>query len=176
MTHTLPVPTLLSVTVFVRSGDDVLLMERGPHRAYEPNKFCGIGGKVDTGETILATAIRETREEAGLDLPAEAFTFRGSLILDGYPEARWVVTLFEAWTEQREVAQTDEGVLSWIPASEVMDNRPHGRHPLLSAPIAEFAGTPLWSLPVRRRQSRGSHTGPSAACTCKRLKRERLTH
>lgn len=109
MAKTLPVPTLLSVTIFVRSDNDVLLMQRGAHRAHEPNKFCGVGGKVDAGETIFATAMRETREETGLALSPSAFTYRGNLILDGYPDARWVVSLFEAWTDEREVTQTDEG-------------------------------------------------------------------
>lgn len=121
MPKTLPVPTYISVTVFVRSGSDVLLMKRGAHRSHEPNKFCGVGGKVDAGETVLETAVRETTEETGLDLGPDAFTYRGSLILDGYPEGRWMVNLFEAWTEQREVKQTDEGELLWVPQEQVIE-------------------------------------------------------
>lgn len=121
MAKTLPVPTLLSVTVFVHNAGDVLLMKRSPHRSHEPNKYCGVGGKVDPGETILDTAIRETLDETGLEFSPDQLTFRGSLILDGYPDARWVVNLFDAWTEERSVKQTDEGELLWVPQDKVLE-------------------------------------------------------
>lgn len=121
MAKTLPVPTLLSVTVFVRNGDDVLLMKRSPHKSHEPNKYCGVGGKVDPGETILEAALRETFEETGLDFTPSDLTFRGSMILDGYPEARWVVNLFDARTEQRNIKQTDEGELLWVPQDTILE-------------------------------------------------------
>jgi len=121
MPKTPPIPTYISVTIFVRNGNDVLLMRRGPHRSHEPNKYCGVGGKVDAGETILGTAVRETAEETGLEFTPEQFVFRGSLILDGYPEGRWVVNLFDAHTERRDVKQTDEGELLWVPQEQVIE-------------------------------------------------------
>ncbi|MCA9388578.1 NUDIX domain-containing protein [Candidatus Berkelbacteria bacterium] len=114
-----PKPTHLAVTVFLRHGDDVLLMKRSPHKSHEPNKFCGVGGKVDDGETIIETSVRETKEEAGITLAPEKFVSRGQLVLDGYPEARWAVSLFEAWPQDRQVANNDEGELIWVPINQV---------------------------------------------------------
>ena len=112
-------PTLLSVTCFLRNETDILLMQRAANRTHEPSKWSGVGGKLHGSETVLDAAMRETQEETGQSIPAEHFRFRGTLIMDGYPEGRWVVSLFEVWTDDRDVVQTAEGQLHWVPIDEV---------------------------------------------------------
>lgn len=114
-------PTFLSVTCFLRNGDDILLMHRAPDRKHEPNSYCGVGGKVHSGETFLDTAVREVKEETGLEIDQADFIYRGQLIMEGYPE-RWMVTLLEATTNTRTVvADPREGTLEWVPQDKVLD-------------------------------------------------------
>ena len=64
-THKIPV----SVLVVIHSADgQVLLMER----ADAPGYWQSVTGSQDPGETLLETAIREVREETGLDATAYA--------------------------------------------------------------------------------------------------------
>ena len=65
--HKIPV----SVLVVIHSADgQVLLMER----ADAPGYWQSVTGSQDTGETLLETAVREVREETGLDATAFELT------------------------------------------------------------------------------------------------------
>jgi len=67
VTHKIPV----SVLVVIHSADgQVLLLER----ADAPGYWQSVTGSQDPGETLTETAIREVREETGLDATAFALT------------------------------------------------------------------------------------------------------
>jgi 8-oxo-dGTP diphosphatase len=57
----------LAVAVVVGAGDRVLLGRRGPGVA-RPGKWSFPAGYVERGEPVEEAAIRETREEAGIDV------------------------------------------------------------------------------------------------------------
>ena len=57
-----------SVTNFIYCGDEFLMLKRGAHKRIDPNKLNGVGGRVDPGEDMLQTVIRETKEETGIKI------------------------------------------------------------------------------------------------------------
>ena len=54
-----------AVMVLIRRGDDFLLA-RGPH--FQPGVFSALAGFVEAGETLEQCAVREVREEVGLEI------------------------------------------------------------------------------------------------------------
>ena len=59
-----PVTPLLTADIIIELGGQILLIER----LHEPLGYALPGGFVDVGETVEAAAIREAKEETGLDV------------------------------------------------------------------------------------------------------------
>ncbi|QHZ56080.1 NUDIX hydrolase [Brevibacillus sp. NSP2.1] len=64
---TVPKHSLSAAAIIVNERKEVLLI-KGPRRGWEMP-----GGKVEEGESIRAAAIRETKEECGLDIEITTF-------------------------------------------------------------------------------------------------------
>ncbi len=60
---------------FVNSKKQFLMQKRKKDRRAFPSFWdMAVGGHVSAGDTSLETAIKETKEELGIDLPSSAFT------------------------------------------------------------------------------------------------------
>lgn len=59
-------PTKQASIVVVRRGKKILLLKRPDCDRSFPGTWCLPGGQADEGESLLATALRELREEAGI--------------------------------------------------------------------------------------------------------------
>lgn len=102
---------------FVRNADDVLLMKRGPHRRVFPNRFNGLGGHVERGEDVLAGARREIFEESGLRI-AE-LRLCAVVNVDAGSPTGILLFVFTGFSDTREVKESDEGTLHWIPIARI---------------------------------------------------------
>ncbi len=103
---------------FVRHGDDILLMKRGEHKRIYPGYYNGVGGHIERDEDPLGGAIREIREETGLEVMNVRYC--GSTHIDAGQAAGILLFVFVAEATSRDVTANDEGTLHWIPLAEVL--------------------------------------------------------
>ena len=123
MTARLPHKIAVLCYVYDDAGNVLLL-----HRRKMPNAgfYSPIGGKlhVDDGEGPHECALREIREEIGLDLSYDDVHLSGIVSECAYEsETHWLMFLFEVLRPVRhdELAwsEFDEGTLEWIPIEQV---------------------------------------------------------
>ena len=57
----------LTVDIICRKGDKILLIRRAANSSAHPNKLAWPGGFVDEKETVEHAALRELKEETGVD-------------------------------------------------------------------------------------------------------------
>jgi 8-oxo-dGTP diphosphatase len=102
---------------FVLNGDDVLLMKRGPHRRVFPNRYNGLGGHVERDEDPLTSVRREVLEEAGLRV--HDVRLRAVHNIDSGDTSGILLFVFTARSVSRELSESDEGTLHWVPRVEI---------------------------------------------------------
>jgi len=108
---------------FIQRGKQILLL----NRQFAPNLglWNGVGGKIEPGETVLKSALREIKEETGMLLLEEQLKNKG--------EVSWLVEgedvgglhIFHAVIPMDVVYPTplltDEGILDWKDLDWIMD-------------------------------------------------------
>jgi 8-oxo-dGTP diphosphatase len=103
------------VLVFLRHGQDVLLLKGAADKRIWANRYNGVGGHVEPGEDVLSAARREAAEETGVavhDLQLSAV----ANIDAGDPAAGILMFVFVGWSDSRETVASAEGELHWLPA------------------------------------------------------------
>ena len=111
--------TIPRTLCFVLNGDDVLLMKRAAHRRVFPNRFNGVGGHIERDEEPLAAAVREIKEETGLDV--DQVRLRAVHNIDAGEATGIMLLVFTAHSSSRAfTASEDEGTLHWIPQTDVL--------------------------------------------------------
>lgn len=109
------IPADRAVLCFIVKDDDVLLIRK--KRGLGAGKINGPGGKIESGETPLDAAIRETQEEIGVT-PRDLEN-RGELhfqFTDGY---RLHCTVFVARDFSGEPIETQEAMPLWTPIGAI---------------------------------------------------------
>jgi 8-oxo-dGTP diphosphatase len=112
----LTIPRTLCI---VTHGQDVLLLKRGPHRRVFPNKYNGVGGHLERDEDALSGAIREIREETGLEV--RDVLFCGCSHIDAGQTTGVLLLIFRAEATSRAFVDSAEGTLEWVPRDRVLD-------------------------------------------------------
>jgi len=107
----------VAVLCILKQEDQMLLLKR----KNEPNKGCytPVGGKLEPYENPYQTAIRETFEETGIQIPA--FKYVGLLVESAPTKYNWVNFVYLAEIDFIPAPPCDEGELEWIPFSEVLN-------------------------------------------------------
>ena len=92
-------PKFEVVSCFVDHSGETLFLHRQDYKP-EGNTWGVPAGKVDDGEEILETMVREIREETGLVLPPSQISYFGKVFVK-YPEYDFVYHIFHTIIKQR---------------------------------------------------------------------------
>ena len=108
-----------TVLCYINRGDEYLFMKRNKKKNdLNHDKWIGVGGHIEKGESKEAALKREVEEETGLVL--KDFDYRGDILFinDDYEENMY---LFTSDKYEGNVIDCDEGELHWIHKSEIMN-------------------------------------------------------
>jgi len=106
-----------------RNSESVLLIRRNARPDDDHfGKVNGLGGKLESGEHVLAGLRREIQEEAGVEIISA--TLRGTIAWTDFGPRReqWLgfIYLIDAWDGALSVAN-EEGTLEWVPIQRLLD-------------------------------------------------------
>ncbi len=104
--------------IFVRRGDEYLLIKGASTKRLWAGKYNGIGGHVERGENILFSAQRELLEETGL---MADLWLCGTVIVDA-GETGICLFIFcgDASRAQGEIKASKEGSVEWVSKDAVL--------------------------------------------------------
>ena len=109
---------LNSCQVYIERGDEYLMLHRvKKENDINKDKWIGVGGKFEEGESPEDCMLREVREETGLRL--KSWRYRGivTFVLEGYGTEYMHVFTSDDFLGQP--GPCDEGVLEWVKKSAV---------------------------------------------------------
>lgn len=115
--------TQLSVTCFLRYGNNYLFLRKNNDNGNDTGKLNGIGGEVNPGEDVLRAVIREIGEKTGFVLRIEDIWFSGVLRIEGGLSEDSVTNVFVADVNSKEVPkgmQIPDGDLLWFLKDDVI--------------------------------------------------------
>jgi len=105
--------------IFVRRGDEYLLLKGAPTKRLWAGKYNGLGGHVDRGEDVLSSARRELMEEAGITAD---LWLCGTVVIDA-GDVGICLFLVVGENAQGEVKGSKEGIPEWV-QKEALDHLP----------------------------------------------------
>lgn len=114
---------ILATLVYVVKDDQVLMI----HRNQRPDdlhfdKYNGLGGKFEEGESPRQCAIRELKEESGLD--ALELSFKGQILFPKFDKhgRDWLVFIYTVHHFEGELIKLNhEGELKWISQEKILE-------------------------------------------------------
>lgn len=102
-----------STLIYLERGDEYLMLHR-TKKEHDLNhdKWIGVGGKFEDGESPEDCALRETREETGLTLTSWRYRGLVTFVSDEWETEYMHLFTADAWTGT--IKSCDEGELDWI--------------------------------------------------------------
>lgn len=123
--------------IFLLKDHAVLML----HRRNPPNQglWNGVGGRIEPGEGPLECAMREVREETGLQVVS--LHYAGVVSWDGFETPPGGLYLFTAPAPDGEVVSNGEGVLAWKDLDWIFSSKEVVSNIAIFGPIA-LSGAP----------------------------------
>lgn len=112
----------MMATAMLFNGNDLLMMKRSMSRTLSPGMWAAVGGHLEPEEINdpRTACLREIFEETGLaEHEIHNLHLQYILLRLNQNEIRQQF-IYTAQTARRDIVQTDEGVLHWIPREQVL--------------------------------------------------------
>ena len=112
--------TKLSTLCYIEKGNKYLMLHRiSKKKDGNKDKWIGVGGHFEKGESPEDCLLREVKEETGLELTS--YQFRGivTFISDEWPDE--YMCLYTADKYTGDIGNCDEGELVWVEKGKIMD-------------------------------------------------------
>ena len=111
-----------TVECLILHAGKVLLMKRSETSKKFPGYWIGPGGKVDEDEDYLSAAIREVREETGVEVSQENIKLKVMAIGQHLDRKETYIVLYFLITlnDYQDTKNSEEGKVSWIPIDEAL--------------------------------------------------------
>lgn len=113
----------ISVSAFLKNGDNYLLIKRSAKKEIAPNLWSCIGGHMHPGEinNPIETCYREIEEETGIHRN-DIFNLKLKYIMMRLAKDT-IRQSFIYWgeTDCHKLGETDEGTLHWVHGSELLN-------------------------------------------------------
>lgn len=114
------------IHVLVQKGDKYLLLKRSTYDRHSPGCWDLPGGGVEFDEQPLDAAIRETKEEAGVDIELGKILYICSV---PFYEGKSIETYVEGIYKSGEVILSDEHTeFVWVKKEDISKLEPEGLH------------------------------------------------
>lgn len=113
--------TVLSVNALIYAEGKLLLLKRAADKKVDPNKYHGVGGKVEPHEDFLSALRREIEEETGIKELKSIKLY--SVTQHPFPptDSEWVNLYFIVNIEKQvEVPNTSDGEFYWVEPKEAL--------------------------------------------------------
>lgn len=110
----------LTTLCYIEENDAYLMLHRTKKENDQSHdKWLGVGGKFEDGESPEECMLREVKEETGLTLTE--FQFRGIVTFVSDEWETEYMHLFTATAYEGCVGECNEGTLEWVPKDQILD-------------------------------------------------------
>lgn len=108
----------LTTLCYIEKDKSYLMLHRvSKKHDVNKDKWIGVGGHFEQGESPEDCLLREVKEETGLTL--KSYRFRGILTFNFNDNESEYICLYTADGFEGELRDCDEGTLEWVPKSEI---------------------------------------------------------
>ena len=108
----------LTTLCYIEKDDQYLMLHRiSKKNDVNKDKWIGVGGHFESGESPEDCLLREVKEETGLTLTS--YRFRGILTFNFNDNESEYICLYTADGFEGELRECDEGTLEWVPKDEI---------------------------------------------------------
>ena len=108
----------LTTLCYIEKDESYLMLHRvSKKHDVNKDKWIGVGGHFEQGESPEDCLLREVKEETGVTL--KSYRFRGILTFNFNDNESEYICLYTADEFEGELRDCDEGTLEWVPKSEI---------------------------------------------------------